>query len=135
MIRRSLQPSPEQIRKWIQHNFHDHKECKQGLEIRVHNPLVLDNNYHLWINTEKACVNDFRPHAKHTKGSFLRFVKQYKQISFYEAVRDVMGDNVQDVVPHNDEEEQKEDTVSQLTCHEFEGVRKDDVDYQTVVNY
>lgn len=90
-----IKPTPEQITKWVIKNFPDYKTKKGGVELRINNPLSIDDGYHLWINTSKAAVNDFRPdYHDVVSGSFLRFVKKYLKCSFFEAVREVCGDNV-----------------------------------------
>lgn len=91
-----IKPSPDQIKSWIKQNFgSDFKLAKNGTEIRLNNPLSIDSGYHLWINIKKSMVNDFRPNYKSSvRGTFLSFVMKYKGISFKEAVREVIGDNV-----------------------------------------
>lgn len=92
-----IKPSPDQIESWVKRNFGDYKSVRSGGDdqIRVNNPLVNDQGKHLWINLSRACVIDFRPHAKRrVSGSFLWFVKLYKKVSFREAVSDVMGSNI-----------------------------------------
>ena len=89
-----IKPKPDQITKWIKKHFgDDYKITKRGQEIRINNPLSIDDGYHLWINVYKAIVNDFRPRYKNlVSGSFLSFVMKYKNITFKEAAEEVIGD-------------------------------------------
>jgi hypothetical protein len=88
-----IKPKPDQITKWIKKHFgDDYKTAKHGREIRINNPLSIDDGYHLWINIYKAIVNDFRPRYKNlVSGSFLSFVMKYKNITFREAAEEVIG--------------------------------------------
>jgi DNA primase len=89
-----IKPSPSQVKSWIKQHFgNDFKTAKNGAEIRINNPLSIDNGYHLWINIKKSMVNDFRPNYKSSvRGTFISFVMKYRSIGFKEAVREVMGD-------------------------------------------
>lgn len=52
-----------------------------------------DDGYHLNISTTKGVVNDFRTSYKEiSRGSFLSFVMKHKNISFKEAIEEVIGE-------------------------------------------
>jgi len=105
-----IKPTPEQIVLWIKKNFGDeYKTAKGGQEIRINNPLSIDDNHHLWINVKKAIVNDFRPNYKSgVAGTFLSFVMKYKNIRFKDAAKEVIGDNYKtyDIFEYGDEDDE-----------------------------
>lgn len=90
-----IKPSPEQILAWVKKRFSNNfKLAKNGQEIRINNPLSIDNDFHLWINVRKGIVNDFRPQYKSgVAGTFLSFVMKHDNVGFKDAVKDVIGDD------------------------------------------
>jgi len=107
-----IKPSPKQVESWVKQNFgSDFKTAKNGAEIRINNPMSIDNGYHLWINTKKSMVNDFRPNYKSSvRGTFISFVMKYRGIGFKDAVREVMGD-----IDFNNQEASYEDNKFEFT--------------------
>ena len=92
-----------QILEWIKKNFgNNYKIAKNGEEIRINNPLSVDDGYHLWINVNKGVVNDFRPHCNGIAGSFLSFVMKYKKLTYKQAIRDVINGDFRLVQSNND---------------------------------
>ena len=89
----------DQILAWIDRNFGDYKIRKGGQEIVMANPWG-DSGRHFNISlVEKKTraghsgfwVHDWRPGHQEHDGSFLRFVQEYKGLSFFDALRDVCG--------------------------------------------
>lgn len=89
------------IETWIAKNF-TYKKAGNGRQLRINNPFTVDDNYHLWISLEITplkkgpykgkkdyWVNDFRPGMFH--GSFVNFVKKYRNISYNKAVSEITG--------------------------------------------
>lgn len=88
-----MQISPQQITNWVGKHL-DYKSRKNGRELLVNNPFDGDSGWHMNINTTKGLVHDWRPGHQQYDGSFVNFVQRYKKISFYEALRDICGKNV-----------------------------------------
>lgn len=84
---------PSQVETWIVSNFQFRKH-KNGQEYRICNPFDGDQKFKFNINIIKGVCHDWRPGHQHYDGSFIRFVQQYKGLSFYEAVREVCGQRV-----------------------------------------
>lgn len=96
---------PSQVSAWVNRYFPDHKLRKGGEQIRINNPFVYDDDYHLEISTTKLVVNDFRGNSwigvdpvtgNRRKCTFLRFVQLYLTkirgtCSYRKAVEDVAG--------------------------------------------
>ena len=95
---------PETIADWVYRNF-EVKPRKGGEELRIANPLVDDNGYHLNISITKAAVYDFRGNewigylpetGKRRACTFIRFAQLYLEktrghCSFSEALADIFG--------------------------------------------
>lgn len=92
-----FRPSPSQIISWVAKNFPNHRSRK-GSELMISNPLG-DSGHHLQISTTKGLVHDWRPGYQQYDGSFLRFVQQYRGISFSAAIKEVCGGtiNIRDI--------------------------------------
>lgn len=86
-----LRFTPEQIESWIARHF-DYRKRKNGYEIVICNPFDGDTKYKFNINIVKGVCHDWRPGHQHWDGPFIKFVQKYKNITFNEAVRDVVGD-------------------------------------------
>lgn len=102
--------TPQQIINWVARNL-DYKSRKGGVELVLNNPFDGDDGWHLNINTVKGVVHDWRPGHQHYDGPFLRFVQKYKNVSFFEALRDVCGQGVDIraiLRPHKVEEVEEE---------------------------
>jgi DNA primase len=84
---------PDQIESWITKHF-DYKRRKGGAELLINNPFDGDTKFKFNINTVKGVCHDWRPGHQHHDGPFLRFVQNFKKISFFEAVREVCGQEV-----------------------------------------
>jgi len=90
---------PEQIYGWVTREFPDNKPRKGGDEIRINNPFREDSGYHFNISCTKALCHDWRgdewvgsgPGGRRKKCTFLKFVQLYKNCSFFDAVRSVLG--------------------------------------------
>lgn len=91
-MKQYVKPTPAQILAWVKKNF-EYKSAQNGEQLRINNPVGKDDGFHLWINTKLGLVHDFRPNHKSVDGTFLWFVKKYKKISFYEAVKEVIGES------------------------------------------
>ncbi len=93
----------DNILTWIRRNFSDFKIRKGGQEIVMANPLG-DSGRHFNISLVKReakkskrkdfWVHDWRPGHRELDGSFLSFVQKYKRYTFFDAVKDVCGDDV-----------------------------------------
>jgi len=86
-----IHPTSDQIESWVSRHF-DYKLLTHKNQIRICNPDG-DTKYHLWISTDQALVHDFRPNHQQWDGSFLKFVADYREISFTDAVKEVCGEN------------------------------------------
>lgn len=84
---------PDQIETWISKHF-DYKRRKSGAELLINNPFDGDTKFKFNINTVKGVCHDWRPGHQQNDGPFLRFVQNYKRISFVEAIREVCGQEV-----------------------------------------
>lgn len=90
-----ITPKPQQIRAWVISNFPNHKERKNGSEIIINNPFDGDTKKKFNISTKNGgLVHDWRPGHQQWDGSFLKFVCQYRGISFKEAVTEVCGADI-----------------------------------------
>jgi hypothetical protein len=91
---------PDHIKNWVERNF----ECKprsNGAQLAINNPFDGDTGFHLWISLKPAIskrtkradywVHDFRPHHQIHDGSFVNFVKNYRNISYFDALKEVCG--------------------------------------------
>lgn len=101
----------KQIETWVSKHF-EYKSKSKGRQLVINNPFNGDTGWHFWIATypdeikkgpakgrSDCWAHDFRPGE--WSGSFLRFVKEYKNISFYDAVKEVCGgstSNIRDYV-------------------------------------
>lgn len=99
--------TPEQIELWISKNF-KYKRRKDGDELLISNPDG-DTKFRLHIstvykplkkkhNTDGSLiyghwVNDYRPNHQQYNGSFVNFVKKYRGISYFEALKEITGTN------------------------------------------
>ena len=96
--------TPGQIEAWVVKNFDDFKIRRGGLEIVMPNPFVLgDDKYKFNICLEKKArkkdphgpetywVHDWREHNQRWDSSFVKFVQRYKNISFYQAIKEIGG--------------------------------------------
>lgn len=84
---------PDQIETWVARHF-DYKRRKGGAELLINNPFDGDTKFKFNINTVKGVCHDWRPGHQQNDGPFIKFVQHIKRISFYEAVRDVCGNEV-----------------------------------------
>ena len=90
---------PAQIKSWVSKHF-EYKSASNGRQVRICSPDD-DAGWHLWINLELAkskrngkvdyWVHDFRPNHRQWDGSFVRFVQQYKKISYFGALKEICG--------------------------------------------
>ncbi len=95
-----------QAKSWIARHF-TYKEKKNG-EICICNPFDGDTKFHLGINCDKLCLNDWRGNSwagvnpqtgLRNRCTFIRFVQQYLarergRCSYFEAVQDVTGSSL-----------------------------------------
>lgn len=92
-----------QIISWVDRYFDDYKIRKGGQEIVMANPWG-DSGKHFNIALVKKkskksgrvdfWVHDWRPGHQEHDGSFLRFVQSFKKCSFFDALKDVCGGNI-----------------------------------------
>lgn len=98
---RMKQLTPEMIEDWVAKHFDDYKKKSGGTQICINNPFDGDTGYHFWISLRRTesrrnkrtdyWVHDFRPGHNKWDGSFVNFVRQYKNISYFEALRSITG--------------------------------------------
>lgn len=93
----------EKIRAWVARYFPDFRERRGGEELLICNPFSSDTNYKMNINPEKQGVHCWtgdewagpvNPATGKRNCSFVNFVKIYKKCSFQEAIRDIIGSDV-----------------------------------------
>jgi hypothetical protein len=91
--------SPEQIEVWVDSHF-EYKHASGGKQFRICNPFDDDTDFHLWISAKPVknkrgqvgyYVHDFRPGNDSINGSFFRFVSKYLGVSYFDAIREVVG--------------------------------------------
>lgn len=105
----SIKLSPDQIERWVARHF-KFKRRSHGNQLAINNPFIDDDDYHFWISTKEDVltngprkgakgywVHDFRPGCHQYDGSFLNFVRRYKNITFFEAAADVCGGDAKSV--------------------------------------
>ncbi len=85
--------TPEQIEAWVIANFQSRKH-KNGREYRICNPFDGDQKYKFNINIVKGMCHDWRPGHQMYDGSFVKFVQKLRNISFFEAVREICGQRI-----------------------------------------
>lgn len=95
----------EMILTWLRGNLSSFKVRKNGTEVVMPNPWG-DSGAHFNISLiEKEIgsgtgkrkgfwVHDWRPGHQEHDGSFIRFVQEYKGISFFEAIKEICGSNI-----------------------------------------
>jgi hypothetical protein len=99
---------PEQIEAWIARHF-NYKSKKNGEELLICNPDG-DKKFNLRISTvqkelknrrnkqgkplKNYWVNDFRINHQQYNGSFINFVRAYKNLTFFEAMKEVTGQSL-----------------------------------------
>lgn len=102
---KQLKITPDQVESWISRNF-QYKKKSGGRQIIINNPFNGDTGYHFWISLEDRknkhgkvgyWVHDFR--TNQYDGSFVSFVKKYRNISYFAALSEVCGkSNLKDVL-------------------------------------
>ena len=98
----------ELIESWISRHF-DYRRRSRGKQLAINNPFDDDKSRHFYVNLERVkrkrakegekpnfWVHDFRPGHQRWDGSFLNFVRQFKNISYFEAAKEVCGGNTND---------------------------------------
>lgn len=115
----------EQIKNWVSKHF-KYKVKSRGKQINIHNPFISDNGWHFWISLEKDenkhkkrnyWVHDFRPQYSQFNSSFVRFVQNYKNISYHEALQDICGKSISlkdRLREERDEEKEEEEEIVEL---------------------
>jgi DNA primase len=90
-----FKPTPEQIVVWVQANF-ESKPRKRQTELCICNPFDGDTGYNFNISIHKGTCYDWRGNewANGKSLTFLNFVRQYRQYSYIDAVKEVCGDQV-----------------------------------------
>jgi len=87
-----------QIEDWVSRHF-EYKYSKNKTQLRICNPDG-DKRFNLYINLiaeenkrgiVSNWVHDFRPKHQDYDGSFIKFVMNYKNLSYYKALADVGG--------------------------------------------
>jgi DNA primase len=102
-----------QIEDWVRRHF-DYKRRHNGDELLLNNPFDGDINFKFNVNTVKGVCHDWRPGHQQHDGSFIRFVQKYKNISFYEAIQEICGQDVDlksILHPHSEVSDEPEDDV------------------------
>jgi hypothetical protein len=91
-----------QVLTWIQKNIPDHKIRKGGQEVVIANPWG-DSGKHFNISlVEKKAksgrsgfwVHDWRPGHQQHDGSFLKFVQDFRGCTFFDALKEVCGRDI-----------------------------------------
>lgn len=96
-----IELTPHQIETWVASNF-KYKKRSAGRQLNINNPFDGDTDFHFWISTIKAplkkgkhkgkvgyWVFDFRPGAY--AGSLVKFVMEYKNITYFQAISELTG--------------------------------------------
>lgn len=90
---------PAKVENWVATNFPDYKTRRGGAELVINNPFNYDTGYHFNISVEKGVCHDWRGDSdwvgyqdgKRRGCTFLRFVQLYRNCSFAEAYKEVLG--------------------------------------------
>jgi len=92
----------EQITKWVSRHF-EYKLRSGGNQITICNPFDGDTGWHFWISTQVTenkhgkkgiWVHDFRPDKYQYGTSFVKFVQKFKNLSYFDALKDICGGSV-----------------------------------------
>ena len=93
--------TPDLIEQWVARHFPNYKKRGKGHQIKINNPFDGDTGYHFWISLEETSskkhseknyyVHDWR-YATYNM-AFTTFVKRYLKVSYFEAIRDIVGGN------------------------------------------
>lgn len=95
--------SGQLIEQWVSRNFPDYKKRSHGKQLVINNPFDGDAGRHFWISTTEEInkhnkkgffVHDFRPGRAKFSGSFINFVRKYKNISYFAAIAEVTGGDI-----------------------------------------
>ena len=99
----SVKLTPQQIESWVAKHF-VYKKRKSGAELLICNPFVPgDRGFKFNISTKLKktkrgasgyWVYDWRPSASGYNGSFIKFVQNYKGLSFRDALKDICGTEI-----------------------------------------
>lgn len=112
MAFRPVKLTQSQIELWIARHF-VYKRRKGGDELLICNPFIPgDIGFKFNISTKLKktrkgasgyWVYDWRPSASGNNGSFIKFVQNYKGLSFRDALKDICGAdvNLRDLLPKN----------------------------------
>jgi DNA primase len=102
---------PEQIESWVAKHF-EYKKRSGGKQLVINNPFNGDTGWHFWISTYQSVpkkqqalpkhkqradyyCHDFRPGA--WTGTFLKFVKEFRGIDYFEAAKEVRGGSAKSI--------------------------------------
>ena len=93
--------TPDHIEQWVARHFPNYKKRGKGHQIKINNPFDGDTGYHFWISLEETSskknseknyyVHDWR-YATYNM-VFTTFVKRYLKVTYFEAIRDIIGGN------------------------------------------
>lgn len=113
---------PAQVERWLKTHFPNYKRKSKGRQAAINNPFEHDTGYHMWINLQPASskthdsvdyfVHDWR--SKQYNMTFVSFVKKYRKISFFEALREITGSNKRTLRRELKDEEEQEDVIEKI---------------------
>ena len=122
---RRIKIKPEQIEKWIKRNFPEAKKRSNGRQISINNPFNGDTGQHFWISlvetktkkfdTKNYYVHDWRNSSYNM--SFVKFVKRYLNVSYFEAIRDITDNSknsLRDLLRNSRHVEVEEDVEEEI---------------------
>lgn len=99
---KEMKLTPAQIENWVSRHF-EYKRRSGGKQLVVCNPYDGDTGWHFWISTSLTenkhgkkgiWVHDFRPDKYQYSTSFVKFVQTYKNLSYFDALKEICGGNV-----------------------------------------
>jgi len=141
----------DHILTWLKKHFDDYKVRKNGVEVVIANPWG-DSGKHFNISlVEKEIgtgkdkrkgywVHDWRPGHQEHDGSFFRFVSDYKNITYRDAVKEVCGIAIDPRTFFNKENETEEKLPEEVEVALPNSARSiadesDSTAYNMAVNY
>lgn len=118
---------PQQIEAWVK-RFFEYKRRSRGRQLAICNPFDGDDGFHFWISleettTKKHDVLDYYVHDwRHSRNnsSFIGFVKKFRNISYFEALKEVCGESSRSLRDHlrkdvqTEEVEEKQESYIKL---------------------
>lgn len=117
------------IERWVSRHF-EYKKRRQGTQIIICNPFDGDSGWHFNISLQPVkskksdkvgyWVHDWRPDKRQWDGSFVKFVSRYKNVSYFEALKEVTGSKftaqsvLQDLRSQNNKIDEEDQEIEQV---------------------